>query len=252
MKFLYVLTVILFLGLMPGQVNGQTLRNLKKGGQLLKKVLTDEPESTTDDSSDEEDDRSVSAGSSKGDQRSRKFDAPDINKNIEEAISSYQSDSYSASRHATQQALVGVQLEIGNKLLTTLPKSVNNIDYNPDEDGVVSVGSGFIGMDINRLYENDDSRISLHIVSNNGLVMSGAKASLASVSMASSDDDYKVITVQGYKVLLEIEEDSFQISIPLGETTLFGLDCNACQTESDVTEAINAFDLKEIENTLEN
>ncbi|MDH5604268.1 MAG: hypothetical protein OEY51_10020 [Cyclobacteriaceae bacterium] len=251
MKFLFVIPIFFFSCLLPTHVNGQTLKNLKKGGQLLKKVLTDEPESTSEDTSEENDDRSVSTGSSRGEDRTRKFDAPDINKNIDEAIDSYQSDHYSASRYATQQALVGVQLEIGKELLTILPKSVKNIEYNPDEDNVMSVGSGFIGMEINRQYENDMNRINLHIVSNNNLVMSGARASLASVSMA-SDDDYKVITVQGYKVLLEIEEDAFQITIPLGETTLFGLNCNACQTEVDVTEAINTFNLKEIETTLEN
>src|SRR5688500_15005892 len=91
---------------------------------------------------------------------------PDVKQNLADAETSYKAGSYGEARYAVQQAMLGVEMEIGKKVLEMLPGAVSGLDKVAEADQVTSSGYGWAGLTIHRQYLKDDKELTATIANN--------------------------------------------------------------------------------------
>ncbi len=177
--------------------------------------------------------------------------APDVIAQIEAASGSYTSKEYSKSRHAIRQALLGVEMEIGEKVLELLPASVNGLEKQDDSDMVTSSGIGFVGLSIERKYAKGDQELNLDIT-NNSQLLTAVNMYISSGTYSSGEDqEYKQVNVQGYQGVIEYDDYSgYQLSIPFGQSSLFVLQGINFENEHEIIDAANEFSIDSIKKQL--
>ena len=177
---------------------------------------------------------------------------PDVNQNLSEAESSYKSGSYGDARYAVQQAMLGVEMEIGQQVLKSLPETVNGLPKLAESDQVTSTGYGWAGLTIQRVYNKDDKELRTTIA-NNAAMMAGVNAYLASgyAQTTNGQQNWKQTKVKGYKAIIEYNEGSgYKLSVPLGQSSLIAWEGINYATEQEIMSAANAFDIDGIKKML--
>jgi hypothetical protein len=171
---------------------------------------------------------------------------PDVKANLGDAENAYKATSFGEARYAVQQAMLGVELEIGNKVLKSLPESVSGLPSQKDQDQVTSTGWGWAGLTIQRAYTKDDKQLRATIA-NNSAWMSAVNMYLANGGYAQQtggEQNWKQTKVKGHRGVIEYSESSgYKLSIPLGQTSLIVWDAVNFATEQEVMTAANAFDI---------
>ena len=221
--------------------------NFDKGKSLLKKVQavskTEEtvvkPEETKDTSADTDEYA-----------KKRKLDPPDVHEQIANARTAYAVQSYTETRFYVQQAIIGIELQIGNKILESMPDAVLGVSADKSEDVVFSTGAGFAGMNISREYPRDIGTNKAMVANNSALTM-GMHMATTSPGMAPQDENTKITRYKGYKAVLEADDyRGYKMSIPIGQSSIFILDCRTCDSESQLIEAADLFDIDEFKSLL--
>lgn len=178
---------------------------------------------------------------------------PDVKENLGSAETSYKSGSYSEARYALQQAMVGVEMQIGEKLLTGLPQTVAGLPVEKEADQVTSTGYGWAGLTIHREYLQDDRQFSVTIA-NNALLLSAINLYLANGGYAQTTNgqqNWKRIQVKGEKAVIEYDESSgYKISVPLGQSSMILFEGINFKNEADMVAAANQVDISGIKKTL--
>ncbi|HLT73822.1 MAG TPA: hypothetical protein VKZ68_02010 [Ohtaekwangia sp.] len=178
---------------------------------------------------------------------------PDVKQNLSDAESAFKSANYGEARYAVQQAMLGVELEIGNKVLASLPESVSGLPKLPEEDQVTSTGWGWAGLTIQRVYRKDDKELSATIA-NNSAWMSAVNMYLANTGYAQQtggQQNWKQIKIKGHRAVIEYDESSgYKISVPLGQSSLIVFQGTNYASEQEITSAANSFDIDGIKNML--
>jgi hypothetical protein len=179
---------------------------------------------------------------------------PDVKQNLTDAESAYKSGSYGEARYAVQQAMLGVELEIGQKVLKSLPESVSGLNKEEQRDQVTSTGWGWAGLTIQREYVNGEDKLFRTTVANNSAWMSSVNMYLANGGYAQQtggQQNWKQVKVKGYKAVIEYDESTgYKLSVPLGQSSLIIWDAVNFATEQDVMAAANTFDIDGIKKML--
>jgi len=179
-----------------------------------------------------------------------KMTPPDVLENIEDAQSSYQDKKYSDTRFGVQQALHGVELEIGHEILNSLPENISSIPYIPDQDEVVSSGIGFVGLAINRKYTTDDQSVDITIA-NNSAFASAANMYIANPAYVSSDGNQKVVKTNEGRAYLEYDDyTGYKLSLPIGQSSILMMQCVSFPDDDAVVSAVNSVDIARIKELL--
>ncbi len=239
-----ILLLLLFLfSMAAGPVHAQIIKkpkiNLKKESKKLLKGFGNEPEPAEEVQKAPTDSKMPSEKSGE----KRKMKPPDVNKNIDEAQVAFNQQNYGSTRFAIEQAIVGIELEIGHRLLESMPENVNGLAFQESEDEVYSSGMGFVGMNISRKYYNDDKGLTA-IVANNSALISSAQIAVSNPSMVAQDENMKITTVQGNRSVLEYDEyTGYNLSVPFGQSSIFVLKCVNFDSEDEVMEAADQFDI---------
>ena len=248
-----ILALVLF-SLSSIDSNAQLMKKLKQkaGKGLLKEI------GVSDDEKEEEEEKENTNAYSSNNSNSRggglKIAPPDVSANISDAKSSLDGKKYSQARFAIQEAMRGVELEIGEKILESFPSSVSSLSYNEERDQIVTSGIGFVGLNIGRHYEGGDQELEV-LINNNSVMVSSVNLYLTNPSYTQSGQSdgtqYKRTTIQGNTALIQYSDRSgYQLSVPLGQSTLFVMKCINFNTEDDVVSASDKFDLNEIKSLL--
>jgi len=178
---------------------------------------------------------------------------PDVNANLADAETSFKSHSYGDARYAVQQAMLGVEMEIGNKVLKSLPETVSGLPYEKERDQVTSTGWGWVGLTIQREYQKDDKQLRT-MIANNSAWMSAVNMYLANGGYSQStggQQNWKQTKVKGHKAVIEYNESSgYKLSVPLGQTSLIVWEAVNFASEQEVMTAANAFDIDGLIKTL--
>lgn len=178
---------------------------------------------------------------------------PDVNLNLTEAESAYKTGSYGEARYAVQQAMLGVELEIGQKVLKSLPEVVSGLKKEDSQDKVTSTGWGWAGLTIEREYNKDDKQLRTTIA-NNSAWMSAVNMYLANGGYAqqtNGEQTWKQTKVKGHRAIIEYDEGSgYKLSVPLGQTSLIVWEAVNFATEQEVMTAANAFDIDGLKKVL--
>lgn len=178
---------------------------------------------------------------------------PDVRQNIADAESSFRSGQYSDARYAVRQAMLGVEMEIGQKVLKSLPESVQGLRFKPEADQVTSTGFGWVGLTIHREYSSDNKHFSVNIANNSALV-AGVNAYLASGAYAqqtSGEQNWKQTKFKDHRAVIEYNQSSgYKLSVPFGQTSIIVFEGRNFASEQEMMNAANVFDLGSIKTKL--
>jgi hypothetical protein len=151
--------------------------------------------------------------------------AQDFNKNLATAKSSYGSGNLEDARFAMQQMLNDIDILVGKELLKILPAKFDALNSNTKTDNV-SANTGLAGVVVHRDYGTGDKTATLDVMTNSPLITS-LNAILSLPFMANSGDGtQKVVKVQGYKAVLQKNEDTennkinYTLQIPMNSTLI--------------------------------
>jgi hypothetical protein len=182
--------------------------------------------------------------------KGKKLSPPDVRQHLSNSRPYVDAKNYSSARFEIQQALVGVELQLGQKVLDDMPKEVNGMNYNPEEDELASQGAGFIGLAIGREYSGKDRTLHAAIV-NNSIMLNMYNSYLSSSNYATADGEYKAVNVQGQRGAIKFDGDNtYELGVPMGQNTLFMLNCTNFADENEVIAAANKFNLEQMKTTL--
>ncbi len=179
---------------------------------------------------------------------------PDVNQNLADAETAYKKNSYGEARYSVQQAMLGVELEIGNKILKSLPESTVGLNREADQDQVTSTGWGWAGLTIQREYSDTKDKQLTVIIANNSVWMAGVNAYLASGGYAqqtNNQQNWKQTKLKGYRAIIEYSEGSgYKLSVPLGQSSIIVFEGRNFATEPDMMKAAETFNIDGIKKEL--
>ena len=178
---------------------------------------------------------------------------PNVGENLTSAETAFKSGNYGEARYAVQQAMLGVEMEIGQQILKSLPETVAGLKKDAAADQVTSTGWGWVGLTIHREYEQGDKQLSLTIANNSGW-MQAVNMYLNNAGYAQTtggEQNWKQIKVKGYRAVIEYDDNSgYKLSVPLGQTSLLVFEGVNFANEQDVMNAVNTFDIDGIKKYL--
>ena len=179
---------------------------------------------------------------------------PDVNQNLTDAETSYKAASYGEARYALQQAMLGVELEIGNQILKSLPETINGLNKVEEEDQVTSTGAGWAGLTILRKYDDDKEKQLTVTIANNAMWMSTVNMYFSSGGYAQTnggEQKWKQTKVKGNRAIIEYDEGSgYKLSVPIGQSSLIVYEGVNFATEPEMIKAAEALDIDGIKKML--
>ncbi|HZY80443.1 MAG TPA: hypothetical protein VFE50_13040 [Cyclobacteriaceae bacterium] len=179
---------------------------------------------------------------------------PDVNQNLADADAAYKKSSYGEARYSVQQAMLGVELEIGNKILKSLPESISGLKKEENMDQVTSTGYGWAGLTIHREYNDTKEKEVRVTIANNSAWMAGVNAYLTNGGYAqqtNGQQNWKQTKVKGYRAIIEYSEGSgYKLSVPIGQSSLIVYEGVNIATEADMMKAAEAVDIDGIKKQL--
>lgn len=178
---------------------------------------------------------------------------PNVNENLGSADVAFKSGKYSEARYAVQQAMLGVEMEIGKKILEGLPQTIAGLKKDSSLDQVTSTGWGWAGLTIQRTYNEADKQLSFTIA-NNAVWMQAINMYLANGSYmqtSGGQQNWKQTKVQDQRAVIEYNESTgYKLSVPLGQTSLLMYEGVNFATEQDFMAAVNQINIANIKSQL--
>ena len=178
---------------------------------------------------------------------------PDVKENLSTAESVFGQGKYSEARYAVQQAMLGVEMHIGQQILKSLPETVGALQADPKADQVTSTGWGWAGLTIKREYNKDDQQLRFTIT-NNSAWMQAINLYFANAGYAQQtggQQNWKQTRIKGYRAVIEYNDGSgYKLSVPLGQTSLLLYEGVNYATEQDFMNAANTIDIDSIKTKL--
>lgn len=252
-KIMLLLTALLIAGLAAPELHAQgILKRIKEKAEekVIDKVL--DPEESKNDQPEQrrETDRSGSPTNTRGGGLTQS--APDVLANVGDARSSFGNKKYNDARFAIRQAILGIEMEIGEEILKDLPTSISSLPKVDEEDRVTSSGIGFVGLMIERTYRSDDKQLKVTVGNDSGLLtaanmylMSGAYGT------SSTDQSHKTVRVNDYRGVLEYDDYSgYKLSVPFGQSSILVVEGVNFENESEIMSAAEKIDIENIKKTL--
>lgn len=180
----------------------------------------------------------------------RNMTPPDVNKNIGEAKSSFASQDYSSARFAIQQAIIGIEYELGQEILKAMPGNIGGVPEKADSDEIYSTGVGFVGLSISKEYDNGRSKYAKAQIVNNSIMLSSYNVVLSNAAYSSGNDDYRVTRIGDYRAVLEYTSNGINVAIPFGQSSLFLLELDNVNEDSEAEEMARQFDIAKFKEIL--
>jgi hypothetical protein len=180
---------------------------------------------------------------------------PNVNDNLGTAETSFKAGKYSDARYSVRQAMLGVQMEIGKKILAGLPESISGLKKDPSSDQVTSAGwgMGWSGLTIQRDYTQDDQQLSFTIA-NNAMWMQAVNlyfTNSAYMQTSGGEQKWKQTKVQDEKAIVEYDASTgYKLSVPVGQTTLLVYEGVNFKNEQDFMNAVNQINIASIKKQL--
>lgn len=177
---------------------------------------------------------------------------PDVKQNLTDAETAYKENGYNEARYALQQAMLGVEMEIGNQILKSLPESISGLKKDDEADQVTSTGWGWAGLTIHREYtDNNDKQLTIN-VANNAMWMSAVNLYLSGgYAQTGGEQNWKQTKVKGYRAIIEYDDSSgYKLSVPVGQSSLIVFEGINFADEKEMMTAANTVDIDSIKQKL--
>lgn len=177
---------------------------------------------------------------------------PDVESHLAEAEKAFGEKSFSHTRDAIRQAMLGVEMEIGQRILDHLPDQLRNLPTQEGMDQVSSSSIGFVGLTIKRIYQSSDQQVTL-TVANDAAMLSAVNMYMGAgyYQESSAEPDHKPIDYKGYRGILEYDEaDGYTMSVPFGQSSLMVFEAVNFANEQEVMQTAEVVDIERIKQEL--
>jgi len=232
--------------------DAQLLKKIKdKVNKAANKALGDND--STQNSQTSTDNASGSKPTNKGGAGLKNTPPPDVNQQMTEAEQSYASNKYSDARYSVQQALMGVEIQLGRELLKSLPSDVNGLPKDTTQDKVMSTQWGWSNMTIQRVYYDGKEKQVTTTIGNNvlyaGLV--NVYYNNAYVQADAEKQNVKQTKLKDYKALISYDDSKgYTLIVPIGQASMIVWECVNFANEDEVMTAAGKFDVDGIKKML--
>ncbi|WP_153800826.1 hypothetical protein [Foetidibacter luteolus] len=264
MKKILLLTLFCSIGTLlhhEAQAQGFLKKLKDKANKAVDKALDKKVEEKTgipsDDSTDNTNPSSPSSRKGKPTNRTgeglKNSTPPDVQAQITDAEKAHTEGNFSDARYAIQQALLGVEIQIGREILASLPATINGMAKDTMENRVVSTQWGWSNLTIQSAYKKgEDQQLNISIGNNSfysGLV--NVYFNNTYIQGNGEQQNVKQVKVKGYKSLIQFDESKgYTLLVPLGQTSLIAFECINFANEQEVMTAASAFDIDGIKKML--
>ncbi|MGC9471511.1 MAG: hypothetical protein ACP5D1_08200 [Bacteroidales bacterium] len=175
---------------------------------------------------------------------------PDVTENIRLAQTAYGSKNYRDARYSARQALLGVEMTMGHRVLENLPETVGSLQAVTEEDQVASTGTTLVGLTIERVYRSDNQELRITI-GNHSALLSATGMYFSSGGMTTTEEGQKVIQFQGHRAVIEYDDHTgYTLSVPFGQSSLMIVNGVNFGSEGAMMDAAGKFDLNNIKKQL--
>lgn len=247
-----MLTLISFIGVLTVQAQGSLIRKAKDRveNKIVDKIFNDSDESKETETEVKDSEASEPTRNRKGSGLSQ--DVPDVNQYIADADAAYSKKSYSEAKAAVRQAIWGVELEIGQNILKSLPETVDGLKYVPEEDRVTSTGVGFVGFVIERVYQGkDDMELRVSIGNDAALLGLAGMYMVGGMYQTTDETNQKQIRFKEHRATISYDDyEGYSLGVPFGQSSVFLVKGANFETETQFMTAANHFDLDRIKKEL--
>lgn len=177
---------------------------------------------------------------------------PDVNQQITEAEKANAAGNFSDARYSIQQALLGIEVQMGKEILKSLPSAVAGLEKDTLEDRVTSTQWGWANLTIQRIYRKDDKQFTV-LVGNNS-AYSGFMNILFAGNFTESNgqtQNFKQIKVKGNKAMIKYDQnEGYTVLVQMGQSGMITFSGINFATEQDMMTAVNAIDIDGIKKML--
>jgi len=172
---------------------------------------------------------------------------PDVKEEITVAEKSFTDSNYSEARYSIQQALTGIEIQLGKLILKSLPDKVTDMTKDTTKNIVSSTQWGWNNLTIQSVYKKDpDKQMTISIGNNtyySGIVNMYYMSTTYSQN-TNSEQNMKQIRVKGNKALITYDDNKgYTVMVQLGQASLIVWECVNFATEDEVMSAVNTFDI---------
>ena len=253
-KFLYFTGMIMALTFSTA-VHSQGF--LKKVKDKVNKTINSEAEKKAGLPSESESGNSNSNSSgkptNKGGGGLSNTEPPDVKLQMTDAETAHTAKNYSDARYSLQQALMGVEIQLGRQILKSLPVTIVALPVDTLQDKVMSTQWGWSNLSIQRVYKNGDKQLTTTI-GNAGMYAGLATMYFTNASMMEANGDkqnFKQVKVKGNKAIIQYEDSKgYTLIASIGQTSMIVWECINFANEQEVMTAANSFDIDGIKKML--
>ncbi len=178
---------------------------------------------------------------------------PDVKIQMTEAETAHGTKNYSDARYSLQQALMGVEIQLGRQILKSLPAAMVAVPADTLQDKVMSTQWGWSNLSIQRVYRKDDKQLTITI-GNNGWYAGIANMYFANAGMMEANaekQNFKQVKVKGNKAIIQYEDSKgYTLIMQMGQTSMIVWECINFANEQEVMTAANSFDIDGIKKML--
>jgi hypothetical protein len=170
-----------------------------------------------------------------------------------EAETAFTAKNYSDARYSIQQALVGVELQLGRELLRSLPEQVNNLPKDTTQDKVTSTQWGWNNMTIQRVYWDKKDKQTTITIGNNPMYGQAMNLYFNSgyIEANNKDQNMKQVKVKGNKGIIQYDDSKgYTLIVSIGQTSMIVWDCINFADEAEVMRTAETFDIDAIKKKL--
>jgi hypothetical protein len=179
---------------------------------------------------------------------------PDVKAQMAEAESAHAAKNYSDARYSLQQALMGVEIQLGRQILKSLPASVNALNVDTVQDVVMSTQWGWNNLSIQRVWKNKADKQLTITVGNAGMYAGLAALYFTNAGMVEANNakqNFKQVRVKGNKAIIQYEDSKgYTLIVSLGQSSMIVWECINFANEQEVMNTANTFDINGIKKML--
>lgn len=171
---------------------------------------------------------------------------PDVKAQMAEAETAHGAKNYSDARYSLQQALMGIEIQLGRQILKSLPPTIVSVPADTLQDKVMSTQWGWNNLSIQRVYRKDDKQLTITI-GNNSLYSGMVNMYFANAGMMEANNDkqnFKQVRVKGNKAIIQYDDSKgYTLMMQMGQTSLIVWECINFANEQEVMTAAASFDI---------
>lgn len=230
-----------------------------KVNKTVDKAAGNEVEKKTGIPSEQQSGNNSSSGSSgkpsnKGGGGLSNTEPPDVKIQMKEAETAHGAKNYSDARYSLQQALMGVEIQLGRQILKSLPAAADALPADTLQDKVMSTQWGWSNLSIQRVWKNNADKQLTITIGNAGMYAGLANMYFANASVMEANGDkqnFKQVRVKGNKAIIQYEDSKgYTLIVSLGQTSMIVWECINFANEQEVMTTANSFDIDGIKKML--